>query len=653
MIIGDVEIRPCRVYNRVRGNAGVEAGMREHVDGTDDRKAGAEQGDGASDAHRSLVFFHGMGQQRRYEELARLAEALDDHLRQDPGSPLPSGIRVEGAYERSRTDPSSLVPFLRVFPEADEERISGPLEERGEPLRLYECYWAPIAGDGVASHEVLWWLLSQFPTPLRVMTARWRSRRRLRLSALRRMRYMIGRLLRHYRSHERVFAGLEEAYRRFCGGRAARRYPDGRFRDFLDMLGHGDGSVRLRIEAGVWGTVFLMTEILRLLMMMTLLLAVLLLASAICLLLVSSVQLLLSGRAELLRRALYALQLPVPDLSRAAGGTLQWPWAAALAAVSLTSLSFSRRFLRDYLGDVLQWTTYQETRERFGRRKSIMSMGSDMIRHVAADPSCTGVTILGHSLGSAIAFESLLSISRSAAAGARGMHSHAAAEAGPDLLPPGGMVANLITMGSPIDKMHYFFEGGPGGSYWYDRIVEQMRGDLQSYPFSSTAGGVAIEWLNFWDRGDIISGPLETPGGSAERHPGVINHRTDTLSFPDTVRCHNGYLRNGRVMRAVVSVALGTGEEPPGGDEEKNRWSTRLWLCGLLALPWLAGLSLAMSILGAGKLPTAIVSWSALILMLGLSAGWVLSVFRSGDEGLRGNTTSTGQGRRTAHPEGT
>ena len=114
-------------------------------------------------------------------------------------------------------------------------------------------------------------------------------------------------------------------------------------------------------------------------------------------------------------------------------------------------------------------------------------------------------------------------------------------------------IDQLITTGSPIDKIHYYFESTQLKYAYFSEIVNEVRGDLGETPFRQN-GRPHIHWMNFWDRGDVVSGTLETPNSFYYPDDIVDNHRVSNCFFPDPIRSHSRYFRNKQVMEKIFNI---------------------------------------------------------------------------------------------------
>ncbi len=72
-----------------------------------------------------------------------------------------------------------------------------------------------------------------------------------------------------------------------------------------------------------------------------------------------------------------ALPLPLGAFWSSISGVV-----AALVTIALT-LSLAKGFFQDYIGDVVFWSSYEETHERYKKRAEILDVGFQLLRHVA------------------------------------------------------------------------------------------------------------------------------------------------------------------------------------------------------------------------------------------------------------------------------
>src|SRR6266850_3048988 len=131
--------------------------------------------------YTSVVYFHGMGSQRRYEETSRLVDRLDQYLagQYRRGKSLGYLRHITARVEPLRPDQASkdIVGYIRT-------NLSGDPEAEKGVVRFYEAYWAPVMADSKSPWGVLKWLLRQPLRPWQTRRAPWRERQRLRRASL-------------------------------------------------------------------------------------------------------------------------------------------------------------------------------------------------------------------------------------------------------------------------------------------------------------------------------------------------------------------------------------------------------------------------------------------------------------------------------------
>src|SRR5262249_59742513 len=111
----------------------------------------------------------------------------------------------------------------------------------------------------------------------------------------------------------------------------------------------------------------------------------------------------------------------------------------------------------------------------------------------------------------------------------------------------------FVTMGSPVDKIHYFFESYRSAYHRYIRVIEGIRGDITEIPFAKNRKP-HIHWINFWDRADLVSGSLETPA-----RPPLANLRGDNVQvssfpFPYPGARHSGSFQHRPVIPHLYAI---------------------------------------------------------------------------------------------------
>lgn len=481
-----------------------------------------------------ILFVHGMGSQRRYGDVSALVEALDQRARAGTDGHF---VGIDVKLEPSTRPDASPVAYLEGRWEHQD-----PAARTYPRFRFYEAYWAPITAGGVPTREVITWLFAQVAKPLGGLVTSWREKPRLRRSVLQGMSG-VG-------PHQ--LAALFEAYDDYEEHDARDAYPTQRFHGFEDYLRAGGQHARipeadrdgLRALARRWHRATVAAELGNLLVLLTL--AAALLAVTGLLVLTAAGVLALREGATLHGRS------PI-DLARYLKDHKETFALLAGNALMLTGLAGG---LRNYLGDVVFWTTYEETQTRYEKRRQILAEVRSHLSHLTRHPNCERIVVVAHSLGTAIAVDAILAEARDT----RALHEAALQDAALQDVEFHEQLLNLrkithvVTYGSPIDKIHYFFERDPG-QHRYHRVVEDLRGDLGTEPFGNN-GKPLIHWINFWDRADFVSGALESPAN--RRHPNlrVDNVEVSSGGLLNPVQAHTGYLDRPVVLDALLRVLL-------------------------------------------------------------------------------------------------
>ncbi|MEL7436648.1 MAG: hypothetical protein AAFN11_22100, partial [Chloroflexota bacterium] len=259
--------------------------------------------------------------------------------------------------------------------------------------------------------------------------------------------------------------------------------------------------------------------------------------------------------------------------------------------------------------------------------EAILHLSLEKMTHVLNHTDCERVILVTHSLGTTIAYDTLLSIGRhnralenrqalekeirdttemkqltaktafkanvffDAGSGGGGAASYELGYAGERI--PAEKIEYFITMGSPIDKIHYFFESRRGKYRPYEMIVDDIRGDIGSEPFTNNRHAPNFRWLNFWQPDDVISGALTTPNNREVENPDVRvnNIRIESYRFPAPGRSHVGYFTHNKVIRVLYNIVFRDKESQPTEDlrkmvDQPTRYP-RQWLRNsLLAGTW-------------------------------------------------------------------
>lgn len=546
-------------------------------------------------AYTAVVYFHGMGSQRRYEETSHLVDQIDRYLgnRARAGDQLGQLRSIKARVEplHPKLGQSGTVSHLRA------KLVDPPLEPDNRSLRFYEVYWAPIMAEQKSPWGVLKWIFRQPFRPLDTLNSPWRERQRLRRAVLAAM--FEGEHATATPEQKQDYRDLLELYDDF--DRADQAFPAGSFDDFLSFIREHpsvapDAGVRLQLLARRWQSQYRQDEVRNAVLLATMALALLLLGGGALL-----------GIFVALKAVLGLELVPQSALPFAA----DWKSVLAVAGFLAAALGLTR-FLSDYMGDVQAWATYEETDAKHMARSKVIDRSLEVLSHVLLDDACTRVAVVAHSLGTSVAHDALLALSR---------RNRAYNPADPmtgmvDL----SKIEHFVTMGSPIDKIEYFFESYVSNSHRYKRVVEDLRGDIGTEPFKHNTKPF-IHWINFWDEGDPISGPLHSPASAKDFAQRVDNIHVASYRFPMPAASHAGYFHHRTVIDCLYRV-IGLRAASfqtltlPGPKQQYPYERVYLgpgeplgarmpFVVMALAIPWLALLAIVLGLLGAVQLAFA------------------------------------------------
>ena len=119
---------------------------------TDPTDTGSEKADG----YTAVVYFHGIGEQRRFEETSRLIDSLDRYLagcflRKQPQGML---MGIKPKLRPGLADPSQVFTHIVTYYSPDRDADWKAASE----VRFHEVYWAPIMAGEPSTLGVVRWL---------------------------------------------------------------------------------------------------------------------------------------------------------------------------------------------------------------------------------------------------------------------------------------------------------------------------------------------------------------------------------------------------------------------------------------------------------------------------------------------------------------
>jgi hypothetical protein len=484
----------------------------------------------AVNSYTAIIYFHGMGAPRRHEEISRLTDALDQFSSNlDVGSV--GRLREQRVlFEPSRTDEDEDVAFVRIYRVV---KRFGRSYRRESRLRIYEGFWSPSTVGGYSWIVVLFWLISRFGNPIRVLRHPWRAHQRLKLATL----YRMSRDNRDT-SLERRFRQLERLYIEYENWGARRLEPRGGFDGFLRQIDRDTSESNphalevLHVLAQRWRWRFRVEQ-------MQLLFAIGTATAAA-----------VAAALLILYLAVSAAAIVVPSI-RDVSPFAPVPYSLIVTPLSLAILLYAfvraKYYLSTFWSDVMFWTTQEEKDERFSRRREILISATRTLTHVLRDPNCARVVVIGHSLGSAIAHETLLRLGRRRTARAGGEM--------PLELARLEIISHFVTIGSPIDWIHYFFELHDSRYHRYNRIKEVLKGNTNDPPFKLDAIE-GTKWLNVWDDADPISTTLFSPRGRLPNAQSIRDIWSPSSHRVSPVKAHSAYFSCPLSLQPIFWISI-------------------------------------------------------------------------------------------------
>lgn len=164
------------------------------------------------------------------------------------------------------------------------------------------------------------------------------------------------------------------------------------------------------------------------------------------------------------------------------------------------------KWLRDYVGDIALYVTADRQPAADRGRHAIKTGAARLVQALLRDSDYDRVVLVGHSLGSVIALDALNELSRDQRVENRGPKA------------PLGKLAGLLTFGSPLDKVAYFFREQPSDSaavhaqllsflHATGRLPSQRDdGPYRLARYDDPLKG--LRWTNLHAGMDVISDPL-------------------------------------------------------------------------------------------------------------------------------------------------
>jgi len=214
------------------------------------------------------------------------------------------------------------------------------------------------------------------------------------------------------------------------------------------------------------------------------------------------------------------------------------PVTVAALAAGLIIFAALRWCLVQSVGDVCAYISAHEASQFADIRRRIRALARTLARNVYGSriPGSSAheyddVVIVGHSLGSVIAYDMLNdAINRDLLL--------ASMPGGPAPLNVVKRTALLLTIGSPLDKTAFLFRTQKDDAPVRETLAAAVQPMIVSY------ANRPHRWINIWSRRDWVSGPLDFYDARPVPHP-FAERAVENLREPraplDPVRAHTGY----------------------------------------------------------------------------------------------------------------
>lgn len=463
-----------------------------------------------SDKRTAILVIHGIGQQNPFETLNSFAQGLGRYLDDQCATVTyrPERIRHEG--------------WTEVALHLD---LDKPVTKKGtQRLSLHEYYWAPHTEGKVTYRGVLAWLIRTALTPLRYLS----NNLHMMLETKKDAGFgdIAGLFLREIFRGALLYLPLI-IFLVLLYGFLEYTVEDlttirSKFLDLIDAeqspwaLGMAGVCLAMAVFLGI----FLLKELAHWMGRR-----------------VSSTQ----RKAELWWIGLAALSLIV---FLALAYLIVWEWNVNVRAyvelfirdgvlillLLVGAAALLRKILIGYVGDVTVYVTADAKAANYQARSAILKESTEALTLLLKNDSYDRVIVAGHSLGSVIAYDTINRLLSTAWATPEGANQKAESELTPDQL---NKLKGLVTFGSPLDKIYYFFREEVGAD---QAVRAQILSFLHSFrkarsgrdygefkftypkpkptplpdrPFDFPQPTEEFCWLNIWSRMDPVSGPLD------------------------------------------------------------------------------------------------------------------------------------------------
>ncbi|MBO8170692.1 MAG: hypothetical protein H0Z33_02255 [Bacillaceae bacterium] len=186
---------------------------------------------------------------------------------------------------------------------------------------------------------------------------------------------------------------------------------------------------------------------------------------------------------------------------------IRWLIPAGLDRLIHLLIGRTRRLFLNYIGDVVIYTSSDLKSEYYQYRECVLNGAVEKIRDLMLNHDYEQLIILGHSMGSVIAYDALKRVNHE-----MNHDEH--------LQRQRYKIKSLLTTGSPLDKVAFFFRHRAKKSAYVRKFLIYALHGFRTREKPFIPKGITLEtpvkdhlehvkWVNFWDPGDPISGHLD------------------------------------------------------------------------------------------------------------------------------------------------
>lgn len=466
--------------------------------------------DNNTEEYTALLYFHGIGLPNRYEGISRLSDGLSNYaMSSDSGSvgELRSFKTSSEPVRSAEKETVSYLSFNRFV------KYKNNWRKRPENYRMYEGFWSPTTAGGMPPLAVMYWFLTHLIEIFKLPFRSWRESRRLKIISLFKLSEIVS------TKKEKSFCSeLAEHYRHFDKRDARQKYSNGKFTDFQQFIKTKYNDSQFEFANAIikrWLSVY-RKDIVKLIILYAL--------TAVSPVVFLVFAIIISDH--------YYMD---------SYGLLKFATPTIMIILSVGLL----KFYKTYIADIFFWVNQQEKSPAFEKKMAILEEAKTILRHVLSDDNCKKVVVVAHSLGTSIAFESLIDIGKRPDFR---IHKNDGSEELIDLNL--SKLSHFITLGSPIDRIASIFEAARTDYHRYNDFLDFTKGNVTHEPFS-IKNSRNINWINFWDDMDPISSSVYSKQYRILDFDEICNERVENSSSLNLVKRHTGYLENMVIMKWI------------------------------------------------------------------------------------------------------